>query len=279
MRLLLALLCLAQPVLAAPKVAATIPPLAGLVVEIMRGVEAPIALVPANVEPHDFTLRPSQISAVRDADIVFAVGLELEPWLARIGGDFTIVNLGETASEPLPARNFDLSERTESDPHLWLDPGEMILWELAITQRLIGLDPANTTTYRANELALLKTLAVAKERLADIGAKMNAAGIRLVVSHDAYQYLERRLNVPLAGMLSDYTEERAGARTLSQIHRLEGPICIIDNPEISAPPDMLPNAPRVMIDPMGAAVADAPDFPAAFYHGIASALDGCFTQE
>ena len=278
MRLLFALLCLAQPALATPKVAATIPPLAELATEIMRGAGAPAALMPANVEPHDFTLRPSQISAVRNADIIFAVGLELEPWLARVDGDFTVIKLGETISEPLPARNFDMSARADSDPHLWLDPGQMIPWELAITQRLIGLDPANTATYRANEFATLKTLTTTKERLSDIGDRMNAAGIRLVVTHDAYQYLEHRLNVPLEGMLTDYAEVRAGARSLSQISRLAGPICIIENPEISAPADLLPTAPRVILDPMGADFAGEPDFIARYYGHMADALEGCLDQ-
>jgi len=278
MRLLLALLFIAQPALAAPKVAATIPPLAGLVAEVMQGIGTPTALMPANAEPHTFSLRPSQISALREANIVFAVGLELEPWLARVEGDFAIENLGETTSEPLPARNFDLSARPESDPHLWLDPGEMIPWELALTQRLIGLDPANTATYRANEFAVLKTLVAAKERFAEIGAQMNAAGIRLVVTHDAYQYLEHRLGVPLAGMLADYTEARAGARTLSGISRLEGPVCIVLHPEISAPADLLPAAPRVMLDPMGTDFAGAPDFIARFYGQIGDALEGCLNQ-
>ncbi len=275
MRLLLALLFCAQPLLAAPKVAATIPPLAGLVAEIMQGVGAPTALVPANAEAHHFSLRPSQIPALREAKIVFAVGLDLEPWLARVEGDFTIENLAETASEPLPARNFDQSARPESDPHLWLDPGEMILWELEITQSLIRLDPENTATYRANEFALLKTLVAAKEQLAEIGVQMNAAGLRLVVSHDAFQYLERRLDVPLAGMLSDYTETRAGARSLSKITRLQGPICILEHPELSAPADLLPDAPRVMLDPMGADFAGAPNFPMRFYQHIGETLEGC----
>ena len=279
MRLLLALLFFAQPLVAAPKVAATIPPLAGLVAEIMQGVAEPTALVPANAEAHHFSLRPSQISALRTAEIVFAVGLELEPWLARVEGDFTIINLADTASEPLPARNFDQSARPESDPHLWLDPGEMILWELEITQSLIRLDPENTAIYRANEFALLKTLVAAKEQLADIGTRMNAAGLRLVVSHDAFQYLEQRLNVPLAGMLSDYTETRAGARSLSKIGRLEGPICIIEHPELSAPADLLPNAPRMMLDPMGADFAGAPEFTLRFYQHIAATLEGCLDPQ
>ncbi len=279
MRLLFALLLLAQPALAAPKVAATIPPLAGLVAGILQGIGTPTALMPANAEPHSFSLRPSQISALREADIVFAVGLELEPWLDRVDGDFTIVKLAESASEPLKARNFDLSARTEPDPHLWLDPGEMILWELAITQTLIQQDPANTAAYRANEFALLKTLVAAKERLAEIGAEMNAAGIRLVVSHDAFQYLGRRLGVPQAGMLSDYSEVRAGARSLSKISRLEGPICILESLSFSAPADLLPAAPRATVDLMGATFITAPDFPARYYQGVADALEGCLTAQ
>ena len=133
MRLLFALLCFAQPALAAPKVAATIAPLAGLVADVMQGIDTPTALMPPNTEPHSFSLRPSQITALRSADIVFAVGLDMEPWLARVEGGGAIEYLAETTSEPLPARNFDLSARPESDPHLWLDPGEMIPWELAIT--------------------------------------------------------------------------------------------------------------------------------------------------
>ena len=143
---------------------------------------------------------------------------------------------------------------------------------------MIGLDRANTATYRANEFAVLKTLVAAKERFADIGEKMNAAGIRLVVTHDAYQYLERRLGVPLAGMLTDYTEARAGARTLSHIRRILGPVCIILNPGIPAPEDLRPQAPRVMLDPMGADFSGEPDFIARYYGQIGDALEGCLNQ-
>ncbi len=278
MRLLLALLLLAQPALAAPKVATTIPPLAGLVAEVMQGISAPTALMPANAEPHSFSLRPSQISALREAELVFAVGLGLEPWLDRVEGGFTTFKLGETTSEPLPARNFDLSARPAPDPHLWLDPGEMIAWELEITQSLIERDPANTTTYRANEFALLKTLVAAKERLAEIGADMRAERVRLVVTHDAFQYLERRLGVASVGMLADYTEARAGARSLSAIYALDGPVCILESPELQAPSDLLLEARRVRIDPMGAAFAGAPDFTARYYDAITTAIESCLTR-
>ncbi len=274
-RLILLLLLLAGPLSAAPKVASTIAPLNGLVAAIMQDVGEPAALVPSNQDPHGFSLRPSQISALGEADIVFAVGLGLEPWLARVAGDFITVNLADVASEALPARNFDLSARDDFDPHLWLDPGEMIPWELEITQRLIALDPENTAQYRANEFALLKTLVAAKERLEAIGARLNAANIRLIPSHDAYQYLERRLGVPSLGMLSDIAGTRAGARSLSRLGRLEGPVCLLESPEALAPASLLPQAPRARIDLNGSEIAGEPDFIARYYQNIAGALENC----
>ncbi len=274
-RLILLFLLLAGPLAAAPRVASTIAPLDGLVTQIMQGVGEPSSLVPPNLDPHDFSLRPSQISALGEADIVFAVGLDLEPWLARVEGDFITVNLGEVTSEALPARNFDLSTREDSDPHLWLDPGEMILWALEITQRLITLNPENTAQYRTNEFALLKTLVSAKERLEAIGARLETANIRLVVSHDAYQYLERRLGLENIGILTDINGTRAGARSLSNISRLEGAICILESPETLAAASLLPQAPRARIDLTGAEIAGEPDFVPRYYQSLAEALESC----
>ena len=276
--LLAALILAASPALAAPKIATTLPPLTGLVAQLMQGVATPVALMPANAEPHGFSLKPSQITALTDADLVFSVGLELEPWLERVEADFERIALGDTVSEPRLARNFDMTARTESDPHLWLDPGEMGPWVLEITQNLIRLDHGNAETYRANEIMLLKSLENSKTQLEDIGARLSAAGIRLVVAHDAYQYLEHRLGVQALGMITDFDETPAGARSISRIIRLEGPLCIIDNPEVSAPDGMLPNAPRVLIDPIGADFFGEPNFPALFYQGIATTLEGCFNQ-
>lgn len=280
--LLLLSLLWALPLSAAPKVVATIPPLAGMVADIMEGVGTPTTLLAPNAEPHSFSLRPSQLAALREADIVFAVGLNMEPWLGRIEssleGNLAIIKLGEAVSEAVPARGFDLSPRPEDDPHLWLDPGETIGWVLEISQQLINIDSTNTAIYRANEFALLTEVVAAKEALADIGGRLKAAEIRLVVSHDAYQYLERRLGVSALGMLSDSTDTAAGARSLSKISRLEGPLCLIETPEHRISTDFLPESPRVVIDPMGAEFAGAPRFVSQYYAGIATALEGCFNQ-
>lgn len=275
MRKLLLALCLAQPAYAAPHVAATLPPLTELVTAVMQNVATPDGLMPADVEPHDFTLRPSQVSAVQAADIVFAVGFDLEPWLERVDGDFKIVKLGERASTPLHARNFDLSARPENDMHIWLDPGEMVGWAHEIAATLGKADPENAAKYQANEAALVATLTQASDRLAALGARMQAKGIRLVVTHDAYQYLEHRLGVPLAGMLTDFEENRAGLKTYGEISQLEGPICVILNPEIEMPDNLLPGMPRVMINPMGSELIGQPDFVSRYYGGIETALSGC----
>ncbi len=276
--LLLFFLLFAQPLFAAPKVVASIPPLAGIVAKLMQGVGTPVTLLPANAPPHGFALRPSQLAALNEADIVFAIGLDMEPWLARVADGPAPIWLGETLSEPLPARNFDLSARTASDPHIWLDPGETIAWVLEITQALIRLDRGNMATYRSNELALLREIVIAKERLQEIGARLAQDDIRLVAAHDAYQYLEQRLGVPISGMLNDIGGIKAGARSLARLSRLEGEICLIIDPNEPTPAGILPGATRIEIDPIGAALGEGVDFTRRFYGGIITALETCLTQ-
>ncbi len=71
---------------AAPKVVATIPPIQGLLVDIMRGAGEPTLLLDGNVSPQNFAMRPAQANILAQADIVFAIGLGLDHWAGNTGG-------------------------------------------------------------------------------------------------------------------------------------------------------------------------------------------------
>lgn len=68
---------------ATPKVVTSIPPVQGLVADIMYGAGTPVMLLDGTVSTHDFSLRPSQARELADADMVFAIGLGLEAWLSE----------------------------------------------------------------------------------------------------------------------------------------------------------------------------------------------------
>ncbi len=66
-----------------PKVAADIAPVHSLVARVMDGVAEPALIVPAGASPHDHAMRPSEARALQSADIVFWIGEDLTPWMAK----------------------------------------------------------------------------------------------------------------------------------------------------------------------------------------------------
>lgn len=64
-----------------PKVVTDIAPIQALVAKVMDGVGSSKQLLPANVSPHDYAMRPSEARALQNADLVIWVGAELTPML------------------------------------------------------------------------------------------------------------------------------------------------------------------------------------------------------
>ncbi|EET49821.1 high-affinity zinc uptake system protein ZnuA [Thalassobium sp. R2A62] len=76
-----------------PRVAADIAPVHSLVARVMDGVGAPDLIIQTGASPHEYSLRPSEASALQEADLVFWIGPDLTPWLTE-----TIENLAPDAA-------------------------------------------------------------------------------------------------------------------------------------------------------------------------------------
>lgn len=64
-----------------PSVAVDIAPIHSLVVRVMTGVGEPDLVIPPGSSPHEHTLKPSEASALQNADLVFWMGADLAPWM------------------------------------------------------------------------------------------------------------------------------------------------------------------------------------------------------
>ncbi|MCY0094284.1 zinc ABC transporter substrate-binding protein [Hoeflea ulvae] len=88
---------LATGSLAEPRVVASIKPVHSLVAAVMEGVGTPDLIVSGAASPHSYALKPSQASALEDADLVFWIGHELETFLEKpietIGARARVVEL------------------------------------------------------------------------------------------------------------------------------------------------------------------------------------------
>lgn len=82
-----------------PTVAADITPVHSLVARVMDGLGEPQLVIPSGASPHEYNLRPSEASALQDADLVFWMGEDLTPWLNHaletLAGDARVTSLTE----------------------------------------------------------------------------------------------------------------------------------------------------------------------------------------
>jgi len=127
MRHALTLLCtaLASPALIspafadAPGVMTGTPVVHSLVAQVMGDLGTPGLLLDRGADPHAFQLRPSQARALASADLVFWIGPELTPWMARaLEGTGTAGRVvGLLGAEGVALRDHDDDAHGDEDDH------------------------------------------------------------------------------------------------------------------------------------------------------------------
>ncbi|MEM7669025.1 MAG: zinc ABC transporter substrate-binding protein [Pseudomonadota bacterium] len=66
-----------------PRVAADIAPVHSLVARVMDGIGTVDLIVAPGATPHEYSLRPSEATALQEGDLVFWIGPDLTPWMER----------------------------------------------------------------------------------------------------------------------------------------------------------------------------------------------------
>lgn len=137
-------------------------------------------LVPSGTEPHDWEPSSKDMLNLNSADVLFYNGLGMESWIDKVKG---AVN-GENPKYVELSAPF---EHTKNDPHIWLDPKNVITMSQEICDTLSDLDPSNEEYYKEN----LATFTAQLNKLDnDFKTQLsNVSSKKIVVSHEAYSYL------------------------------------------------------------------------------------------
>ena len=212
---LLALLCVAWPGLthAALNVFACEPEWGALATELGGDAVKVYTATTAFQDPHRIEARPSLIAQMRRADLVVCTGAELEigwlPILLRSSGNAAIQpgkpGYFEAARQVALLDKPTVLDRSQGDvhaagnPHIQTDPRNIARVAQALGMRLVEIDPDRAALYRT--------------RLADFNTRWNAAlsrwqeqaaplkGMRIVVQHQAFPYLENWLGLKQVAVL------------------------------------------------------------------------------
>lgn len=165
-------------------------------------------LTAPGTEPHDLELTPEQVAQVADAPVVlYLKGFQaaVDSAVETAGGDRAL-----DVGAPVKKLTATGDEGDGVDPHIWLDPTNMILMAEQVRDRFSTAKPDAAQRFRDNTAALAKDL-VDLDASWQAGTK-TCARRDLVVSHDAFGYLGARYNFRQVGLsgLSPEAEPSAG---------------------------------------------------------------------
>nr|WP_024310143.1 zinc ABC transporter substrate-binding protein ZnuA [Pseudomonas sp. P818] len=242
------------------RVLTSIKPLQLIAAAVQDGVGEPDVLLPPGASPHHYALRPSDVRRVRDADLLYWIGPDMEAFLPRV---LESRSKPQVAVQDLPGmtlRHFgdshdehdhhddhdhehvhgaddlghDHDHRPGSlDAHLWLAADNAKVIAARMAADLTKLDAANAARYAANLQAFEARLDALDGRIRPQLAALQ--GKPYFVFHEAFDYFEADYGLKHAGVFSVLTEVQPGARHVAAMReRLQqtGPSCVFSEPPL-----------------------------------------------
>jgi zinc/manganese transport system substrate-binding protein len=164
-------------------------------------------------DPHRIEAKPSLLAQARQAQLVVAVGADLEVgWLPLVLRDS-----GNPAIQPGQPGYFEAAnwvkrlevptvlDRAHGDvhpggnPHIQLDPHNVLKVGEALAARMAELDPGNATAYQAGLKAFAGKWQLAMARWEKEAAPLR--GVAVLVHHQSFVYLSNWLGMKEVGSL------------------------------------------------------------------------------
>ena len=202
------------------------------VVKKVAGDHADVTLlVPPGAEPHDWEPTASDLKKIGQAKVFFYNGAGLEPTDQILKKDITrdamVVELSH-GLDLLKAEDHDDDDHDHDhdadhhdeehhdedhhaeghhhhhhhggvDPHVWLDPQNVMKEAAAVADALAKADPTHADAYRANAKKYQEELAALDKNMD--AALSSLANKNLVVSHEAFGYLSARYGLTQVGIM------------------------------------------------------------------------------
>ena len=198
-------------------IAASFYPLSEIVETVTNGLSVKIVnLTPPGVGAHDHELTANQLDDLTTVDAVFYLGGGLQPSVekavAQLDSAIKVTNLADYATTIDAAKeeeeghsdhdhDHDDEAHGDTDPHVWLDPANMVSMTQAVVTVLTALSPDSKTTLDTNATTYIAELEQVGKAIDTTFT--NCASRSLVTSHDAFGYFAARAKldtVPIAGV-------------------------------------------------------------------------------
>jgi ABC-type Zn uptake system ZnuABC Zn-binding protein ZnuA len=159
------------------------------------------SILPIGADPYSYQPGPQDTKKVNESKVLIVNGAgyerSLEPLLANAGDKKTLIE-ASAGLRRIPDPNND----QELDPHLWLDPSNVIVYVDNIREGLTQFNPDGADVYQANARAYIT-------RLQELDAWINGQVAQippqrrvLVTSHDSVEYFAERYGFKVVGTVT-----------------------------------------------------------------------------
>lgn len=166
-----------------------------------------------NQDPHFVDVMPSYMLKLRNADLFFKIGLNLEMWAQQLidgsrNNKIKIIDLSENISKKeVPSGKVDASQgdiHPYGNPHYWLDPENIKIMAKEILDALSDQSPGDAQYFTKNYDEFISQL---DKKIAEWNTKMmKVKGKSFIFFHESWVYFADRYGIKIAG----YVEPKPG---------------------------------------------------------------------
>jgi zinc/manganese transport system substrate-binding protein len=175
-----------------------------------------------DADAHEFAPSPTHAKAVLGARLFVVNGLNFEPWAQKLAESAGYRGTTVVASKGVQPHQMAAeagNSHTETDPHAWQNPVNVVLYVNNIAAALAKVDPNGASTYQSNAAAYALEL---KEFDAQAKGKFGAiapAKRKVITSHDAFGYLGARYGITLLAPEGVSTDAQPSAKHVAELIR------------------------------------------------------------
>ena len=185
-------------------------------------------------DPHHIEARPALIAQARRADLLVCTGAELEiGWLPLLQtesanpatqsgqkGWFEVSQFVTMIEKPTVLDRAQGDIHPAGNPHLQLDPRNLLRVADALAKRLAEIDPSGAAQYEARRADFVKRLQTGIARWEKQAQLAGLKGMPVLVQHSTWSYLVGWLGLKVVGDLEPKSGVEPSAAQLGQL--LEG---------------------------------------------------------
>jgi ABC-type Zn uptake system ZnuABC Zn-binding protein ZnuA len=197
------------------------------------------SLLPVGSDPHSYQPTPQDVTRIVQSKLLIINGAEyehfLEPLLENAGGEREIIE----ASAGLSPR-MDSESEHGVDPHLWLDPNNVISYVENIREAFTHYDPDGAVIFQSNAGTYVAQLMELDSWITEQVSQIPPERRLLVTNHEALGYFAERYSFTIIGAVVPGVSSDAApsaeqmANLIDQIKASGTPAIFLDEVENSA---------------------------------------------